>query len=73
MLRRIKLFVKILSAESSTWPFKYHGYHGVLTGRLRWLSDILVAVTGTTESVSPLYHEIGIPLFFKMSVVHKLE
>lgn len=37
-----------------TCPAEYHGYHRILTFRPRWLIANLVAVTGTTESVSPL-------------------
>lgn len=38
-----------------TWLPEYQGYQGVFTGRLRWLRENRVAVTGTTESVSPLH------------------
>lgn len=33
---------------------EYHGYQGIFTFRWRWPIENLVAVTGTTESVSPL-------------------
>jgi hypothetical protein len=33
---------------------EYHGYQGTLTFKRRWPIENLVAVTGTTESVSPL-------------------
>jgi len=38
-----------------TWLSVYQGYQRVFTGRLRWLRENRVAVTGTTESVSPLH------------------
>ena len=45
---------KVSGSGKVTSRPEYHGYQGTLILRLRWPKENRVAVTGTTESVSPL-------------------
>jgi len=41
-------------SNALTWFLTYQGYHGILVDNLSCARAYLVAVTGTTESTSPL-------------------
>lgn len=43
--------------ELSTWVLLNHGLHLAATGRLSWLTEYLLEVTGTLPSVSPLQYQ----------------
>ena len=49
---------QVVVAISLTFPLSYHGYQFIIVGSFRASIEYRVAVTGTTESVSPLVKEI---------------
>lgn len=71
-VRQLKFFL-FCSYKITCLP-KYHGYQGILIFNLKWLMANLVAVTGTTESMSPLQCTMHIVkhcfLFFEQVCVY---